>query len=30
MDFEEFTLFDIFEKNNDIYLICSVNNEPFR
>ena len=28
MDFGDFTLFDIFLKNKDIYLICSINNEP--
>ena len=27
VDFIDFTLFDIFWKNNDIYLVLSINNE---
>jgi len=28
LNFEEFTLFDIFTKNNELFLILSINNDP--
>jgi hypothetical protein len=28
MDFHDFTIFDVFYKNKQIYLILSINNDP--